>query len=657
MRRSQGIAILAIVLAGLLGSSRDARATAITNKYTNAGLIGVTITNVGYVGSAWRTPGQPSCEYPLHSNVEHMFAGGIWVGAVNAAGERHVSTGYQDASTAAAGDLLREFDAFADADTLHRMTEWSNRVNDPLYDVRALATQQYNCYFNDYTQSETGNHTPLGVEVDMRTFAWGNPYADDFIIIDYAVINVSKTELRDVYLGFWADLTVGNTQLNDPYDSQAASRWNYYDDVNSAFGAAGMVPDKYTVDGDPNIWMAIDHDADGDEGLATSWVGYRLLGTTPAPTVPDGERPVSYNAWGFRHLPAEDDWYYENGDSTTPLLPGKYQIMGNRDFDVGQTQDTDFTIPSDWISTTCTGPFPTLADGDTIHISFAIVCGADSLSLLNNSKAAQVAYDDGFRIPQGPPSPILKVDYAQDSVILHWTPGDSLDATGHDLPSDSPLRSPEHHISTVTGRPDFEGYRIYRYQGNAIPEDPYNVAELVAQYDRIDGVGFDTGLPPLNDQGEREFVDTGLLDGFPYWYSVVCFAAPDVVAGLPELQSGFNENAQLVYPGPGPVEEGGAGVGVYPNPYRAGSMYDDRLEGELGRKLWFTNLPARCSIKIFTVAGDLVKTLHHDDDASGQQAWDVLTENNRPVASGLYIYVVENLDTGDVQRGKLVIIK
>ncbi len=38
-------------------------------------------------------------------------------------------------------------------------------------------------------------------------------------------------------------------------------------------------------------------------------------------------------------------------------------------------------------------------------------------------------------------------------------------------------------------------------------------------------------------------------------------------------------------------------------------------------------------------------------------AWDILSEYDRAIASGLYIYVVENLDSGEVQRGKLVIIK
>ena len=78
---------------------------------------------------------------------------------------------------------------------------------------------------------------------------------------------------------------------------------------------------------------------------------------------------------------------------------------------------------------------------------------------------------------------------------------------------------------------------------------------------------------------------------------------------------------------------------------------------ETGRKLWFTGLPARSRIQVFTLAGDLIKTLEHDDPNSGQEAWDLISEPVRAIASGLYIYAVTDLDTGDVQRGKLVIIK
>jgi len=101
-------------------------------------------------------------------------------------------------------------------------------------------------------------------------------------------------------------------------------------------------------------------------------------------------------------------------------------------------------------------------------------------------------------------------------------------------------------------------------------------------------------------------------------------------------------------------------VSVYPNPYRAASMFDTRTNAgidEIGRKLWFTGLPARCRIQVFTLAGDLIKTIEHDDPGSGQAAWDLISEPVRAIATGLYIYVVTDHATGEVQRGKLVIIK
>jgi hypothetical protein len=343
------------------------------------------------------------------------------------------------------------------------------------------------------------------------------------------------------------------------------------------------------------------------------------------------------------------------------MLPGKYQLMSNGAFTAGQTQERDYTIPSNWMGMLSTGPFPRLAPNDTLRVSFAIVAGADSVSLLANSRVAQVAYDDRFQVPEGPPSPRLEFAFQDNSVILHWAPGDSLHPdTGETLPDDSPLRVPEHHISANTGRPDFQGYRVLRYQGETISEDPYELATLVAQFDKVDGVGFDTGLPPLDENGHRRVVDTDLLDGFPYTYSVVSFSAPDYAEELPEFQSGFNENSQVVFPGPAPAgADNPRTIGVYPNPYRAGSLFDSRTEDELelGRKIWFTGLPARCKIQVCNLVGEVVVTLHHDDPASGQESWDVLSGHGRAIASGLYIYVVTDSDTGEVQRGKLVIIK
>jgi len=667
--------VLPLSLAAVVLLASGTFASPSTDKYTSAGIVGLTVTNLGYVGNSFSNPDQPSGEYPLNSNVEHVWLGGIWVGAITADGSIRVSTGAQDAASLLDGDEIREFTDTSDP--LDATLVWSNRQNNDNYDPRALATQHIQLAFRDNADIQSGSHVSMGLKVVLRALNWGNPYADDFVILDYAVVNESGTELRDVYLGFWSDTTIGNTENTNPYDPQAPVRWNWYDDVNGAWGPSGAIaeelglpeghiPPTSQVTDDPRIWMSYERDGDGDEGLATSWVGVRLLGMRPAAQPAAGVPPVSYNAWGFRRVPAQDTWYrgYDVVGNDTiwneELSAGKYQLMSNGAFTVGVTPQTDYTIAHDWVSLLSTGPIPYFAPDDTIHVTYAITCGADSLALLANSRVAQVAYDDGFSIPSGPPSPLLEVGYDWNTILLRWAPGDSLDAdSGQPLPSDDARRSPEQHVSTITGKLDFQGYRVYRYRGEVIDQDPYALAELVAEYDKVDGVGFDTDLPPLDGQGRRVFaLDRDLLDGFPYWYSVISFSAPDLEEGLPSFESGFNENAVLVYPGPSAPTSSSAGrINVVPNPYRGGSLYDNPAEPELGRKIWFTNLPGRCTVKIFTVAGDLVRTLHHDDPADGKHAWDVLSEHNRAIASGLYIYAVENLDTGEIQRGKLVIIK
>ncbi len=654
--RSFRIPVAAVLLVAVLLLAASASAGPRKDMVAQAGIVGLTVTNLGYVGNGLSDPGQPSCEYPLNSHVEHMFLGGLWVGAVTVDGSILVTTGAQDVSNLEAGENMREFENFEDLDDPENDFVWilSNNQNSDNYHPSALAAQHIGCIFDDDSDPSSSNHVPIGLEVHMRALAWGSPYADDFVILDYTIINRSGTELSDVYVGFWNDTTVGNTLINNPYDNTQGSPWNYYDDVNGAWRPGD-------VEGDPGIWMMWERDDDGDDGLATSWVGNRLLGTLPEVEPEVGVPPVSYNAWGFQHVPAEDNTYTDQ-DSVN-WYPGKFQLMSNGDFDVGEQEHEDYTRPHDWIALLSTGPFPYLAPDDSVKVTFAITCGADSLALLANSKVAQVAYDEGFQIAAGPPSPRLEVAYDDNSVILSWAPGDSLgiDEWGEPylLHGDDPRRQPEHHISRVTGREDFQGYRIYRFLGERFTTDPLEEAVLVAEFDKLDGVGFDTGLPPLDSEGRRRFTDENLLDGFAYWYSVVSFSAPDLDAGLPSFQSGFYENAIKIYPGPAPVPASSTrGVGVFPNPYRAGSYFDGQYgERELNRKIWFTGLPARCSIKIFNLAGDLVQTLHHDDPTSGMEPWDILSDPVRAIATGLYVYVVEDLADGRIQRGKLVVIK
>jgi hypothetical protein len=94
-------------------------------------------------------------------------------------------------------------------------------------------------------------------------------------------------------------------------------------------------------------------------------------------------------------------------------------------------------------------------------------------------------------------------------------------------------------------------------------------------------------------------------------------------------------------------------VRVVPNPYIARAEWEFN---EFNRKIQFTNLPARCTIYIFNVAGELIQTLEHDSVYDGSKDWNLWTLNRQEVAPGLYIWVVKTPE-GKKQSGKFTIIR
>ncbi|MBN1481220.1 hypothetical protein JXA70_13185, partial [candidate division KSB1 bacterium] len=98
-------------------------------------------------------------------------------------------------------------------------------------------------------------------------------------------------------------------------------------------------------------------------------------------------------------------------------------------------------------------------------------------------------------------------------------------------------------------------------------------------------------------------------------------------------------------------------IRVVPNPYIVSAYWEtdpNRL------KIQFTNLPRRCTIYIFNLAGELINTLEHwapdSDPGTGTEDWNMWTVNRQEVAAGLYIYVVETPDGGK-KIGKFAIIR
>lgn len=147
----------------------------------------------------------------------------------------------------------------------------------------------------------------------------------------------------------------------------------------------------------------------------------------------------------------------------------------------------------------------------------------------------------------------------------------------------------------------------------------------------------------------------------------------DPKSGTPALKSNPATNGTSVIP---TKLAGTDEVYVVPNPYRGDVDYEkmgwENVDGaeewqEQDRKIVFMNIPLRSVIRIYTLAGDLVKTIGHNGNARVDEryqygeygaAWDLINDNNQAVVSGIYLYSVKDVDDdGYEQIGKFVIIK
>jgi hypothetical protein len=98
---------------------------------------------------------------------------------------------------------------------------------------------------------------------------------------------------------------------------------------------------------------------------------------------------------------------------------------------------------------------------------------------------------------------------------------------------------------------------------------------------------------------------------------------------------------------------------VVPNPYVGAASFEPELFGVQGRgdrRMEFRNLPIGCTIRIYTVRGELVQTLFQDGTTEGMVPWNLRTKDNLDVAPGLYIFHVDAGDNG-THVGKFAIIK
>ncbi|MCU7490951.1 MAG: hypothetical protein ACM3UR_06280 [Bacteroidota bacterium] len=93
-------------------------------------------------------------------------------------------------------------------------------------------------------------------------------------------------------------------------------------------------------------------------------------------------------------------------------------------------------------------------------------------------------------------------------------------------------------------------------------------------------------------------------------------------------------------------------IRVVPNPYVGYNELEplnrlpDKNRGE--RRIYFDNLPPQCTIRIFTLSGDPVRTIVHDSNMqNGREFWNLLNRDGFGVAYGLYIAHIEAPGIGE----------
>ena len=190
-------------------------------------------------------------------------------------------------------------------------------------------------------------------------------------------------------------------------------------------------------------------------------------------------------------------------------------------------------------------------------------------------------------------------------------------------------------------------------------------------------LGGDTGLDSIYNEetGKYEYTDTNVIDGIEYTYAITAYdmgvsgARVDIGEFTDDTDTFYSlDTLYLANPDKWAEPDGyksienprgtiaqdknfvnvisGArattnlnNVMVVPNPYVAHSEYN---ETEYLRKIRFNNLTPKCTIKIYTISGELVTTINHDSPDEGYAAWDLRSMNNQEVAPGLYIFTVQS---------------
>ena len=510
-----------------------------------------------------------------------------------------------------------------------------NEEDQPVF----LSQQESFCAYSDSTNWRYYYNDEPDMLLNMRVFqtiyTWGVPGADKFHILRFVIRNAGDQAYEDLYFNMYSDIDIGGI-AGDPgewtddciqFDKERELLYFYdSDNYSDEWGEENPFPTGVTFLETPNDlgitdWHWIDVNIDEVSVSSTHWdsVSYYLMS--------------SDTSYFHDHPDLDVSDYFHLGENPS---------NGTHFDDPATTRITDDqgnVVGGPMVAYISSGPYR-VEPGEEIELLLGVMVGDTEEDLIAVTDQIWEYYRDDFRIPVVP-EPRLQAETGDSEARLFWS--DSLDVT---------------YTNPVKGDSvnDLEGYRLYRTTDQALRQ-----WDLVAD------------IPMRNKDNAEitgdayEYVDTDVSNGMKYFYNLSAYRTRtdgevEESIRLADINSlAKRVNATAVTPHTGPAETGAdmENIKVVPNPYVVSAAWDNERLGSVAygepiRKIAFTHLPRTCTIKIFTVDGDLVQTLHHND-TSGREEWNLLTSENRPVVSGMYFYHVES-DLGE-KIGRFAIIR
>lgn len=530
-----------------------------------------------------------------------------------------------------------------------RVDDGSGKIKEESFDAADLVTSLI-CD----EQIESVWTTSLGITIQLKTYAYAVEGHKNYIIYDYKFINTGNidkdvgtrelsNQLSDVWFGisFSTDIKprFGGTELDDNYEYYGST----YDDYVKGDQTADSARVLIAWDGEHVDTENFDPDPITKEARVPGYYGLGILhvdkqaiddleyGSSDDPAQPvnvddDAGTESSVSTQIQKLSQGGNENFSGYGAGNFLVSVGPYNIPINEDVRVVLVQIID------GISREKAEDLGLkLLNGDITKEQYDAEVRTGRDSLFSSLHAAQVAYKRKFNIPDPLPSPdSITVSTCIGNIKIEWS------------------NSAETAIDPDSKTADFAGYRVYRA---AISPDN--------RWEKIYEVGGNSG-----NQIVHSYIDTNVIMGFDYYYAVTAFddGVNNYLNPGQSLES--SKQASTAYVGTSAAmkpqithEAFKNNIRVVPNPYnkRSANYGDPNNPSDTeNNKLLFVGLPGHCTIRIYTVSGDLVKTIHHESGL-GSEEWNQVTDSNQFIVSGLYIAHIES-DLGD-EIIKFVVIR